>query len=244
MGGVEESSGASTGRRRRVPRREREQQIIDVAVQVFAKRGYHAASVDEIAELAGISKPMVYLYLDSKEGLFLACLRREADRLVSAFQGAARSGGEGRAPELRLYAGLSAFFAFVAEHRDSWIVLHRQASELGESIAAAVAEARRAVMAQVAGLVWDGIRESVAARGRGAQLADEDADFVAHALVGAADSLTDWMGRHPQQSPEGVTLRLMNMVWMGMDRVLGGEVWTPGPAGEGEGFTAPPGAGP
>lgn len=219
--------------RRRVPRHEREQQIIDVAVQVFAKRGYHAASVDEIAELAGISKPMVYLYLDSKEGLFLACLRREADRLVAAFQGAAATGGA--APELRLHAALLAFFAFVAEHRDSWVVLHRQASELSEAIATAVAGARRAVLAEVAGLVLAGIAES-----GGSQLGDEDADFVAHALVGAADSLTDWMAHHPGQSPEGVTLRLMNMVWVGMGRVLEGEVWSPGQAGardgQGEGY--------
>ncbi|MEV8315449.1 TetR/AcrR family transcriptional regulator [Streptomyces sp. NPDC059900] len=217
-------NGRTEGRRKRVPRQEREQQIIDVAVTVFAKRGYHAASVDEIAELAGISKPMVYLYLDSKEGLFLACLRREADRLVAAFQGAAKAGGG--APDLRLHDGLSAFFAFVAAHRDSWIVLHRQASELSEAIASAVADARRAVMAEVAGLVRDGISES----GGGSQLDDEDADFVAHALVGAADSLTDWMGGHPGQSPEGVTLRLMNMVWVGMGRVLEGEVWVPAPA--------------
>ncbi|MEU5687072.1 TetR/AcrR family transcriptional regulator [Streptomyces venezuelae] len=216
-----EAKGARTPRRRRVPRRERERQIVDVAVRVFAKRGYHGASVDEIAELAGISKPMVYLYLDSKEGLFLACLRREADRLVGAFQGAATASGA--APELRLYAGLLAFFAFVAEHRDSWVVLHRQASELSEAIAAAVAEARVAVMAEVAGLVRAGIAEA----GPTAQLCDEDADFVAHALVGAADSLTDWMARHPDQSPEGVTLRLMNMVWVGMGRVLEGEAWKP-----------------
>ncbi|WP_425833542.1 TetR/AcrR family transcriptional regulator [Streptomyces fractus] len=204
-----------------MPRQMREQQIIDVGVRVFARRGYHAASVDEIAELAGISKPMVYLYLDSKEGLFLACLRREAGRLVGAFQEAAR--GAGAAPELRLYAGLSAFFAFVAERRDSWVVLHRQASELSEAIAAAVADARRAIMAEVAGLIRDGISDS----GRGSQLGDEDADFVAHALVGAADSLTDWMERHPGQSPEGITLRLMNMVWVGMRDVLDGEVWAP-----------------
>jgi AcrR family transcriptional regulator len=194
--------------------------MIDVAVRVFAKRGYHAASVDEIAELAGVSKPMVYLYLDSKEGLFLACLRRESDRLVAAFQGAAHAGGE---PEERLYAGLAAFFAFVAGHRDSWVVLHRQASELSTAIAAGVAEARRAVLAEVAGLVGDGIAGS----GRGALLDAEDAGFVAHALVGAADSLTDWMERQPGQSPDSIALRLMNMVWVGMRHVLDGEVWTP-----------------
>ncbi|MFD7298874.1 TetR/AcrR family transcriptional regulator [Streptomyces sp. NPDC059897] len=215
------AQGRTAARRKRVPRQVREQQIIDVGVRVFAKRGYHAASVDEIAELAGISKPMVYLYLESKEGLFLACLKREAGRLVATFQEAAL--GAGGAPELRLHAGLSAFFAFVAEHRDSWVVLHRQASELSEAIAAAVADARRAVMAEVAGLIRDGISDS----GRGSQLGDEDADFVAHALVGAADSLTDWMERHPDQSPEGITLRLMNMVWVGMRDVLDGEVWAP-----------------
>ncbi|MEU8956099.1 TetR/AcrR family transcriptional regulator [Streptomyces sp. NPDC048518] len=224
--------GAPAPRRRKVPRPERERQIVDVAVRVFAKRGYHGASVDEIAELAGISKPMVYLYLESKEGLFLACLRREADRLVGAFQGAATAADA--APELRLHAGLLAFFTFVAEHRDSWVVLHRQASELSEAIAAAVTEARGAVMAEVADLVRSGIAESGggrdgegSGRGVGVQLSDEDADFVTHALVGAADSLTDWMARHPGQSPEGVTLRLMNMVWVGMGGVLAGEVWRP-----------------
>ncbi|QKW06585.1 TetR/AcrR family transcriptional regulator [Streptomyces sp. NA04227] len=218
--GRKEASGQKG--RRRVPREVREQQIIDVAIQVFAKRGYHAASVDEIAELAGISKPMVYLYLDSKEGLFLACLRREADRLVEAFQGAASQGGT---PELQLHAALVAFFRFVAESRDSWVVLHRQASELSEAIAAAVAEARRAVMAQVAGLVRHGIAEA----GPKVQLGDGEADFVAHALVGAADTLTDWMDRNPGQSPEAVALRLMNMVWVGMSHVLEGETWTPAP---------------
>ncbi|MCX3061485.1 TetR/AcrR family transcriptional regulator [Streptomyces beihaiensis] len=208
-----------------MPRQVREQQIIDVAVRVFAQRGYHAASVDEIAELAGISKPMVYLYLDSKEGLFLACLRREAARLVAAFQEAAR--GAGAAPDLRLHAGLAAFFAFVAAYRDSWVVLHRQASEPSERIAAAVADTRRAVMAEVAGLVKDGIDDVTGGEGRGARLGAEDADFVAHALVGAADSLTDWMERNPGQSPESVTVRLMNMVWVGMRGVLDGEVWLP-----------------
>ncbi|MEU1150715.1 TetR/AcrR family transcriptional regulator [Streptomyces sp. NPDC005863] len=243
--GEDGGGGAPTPRRRKVPRPERERQIIDVAVRVFATRGYHGASVDEIAELAGISKPMVYLYLESKEGLFLACLRREADRLVGAFQGAATAADA--APELRLYAGLLAFFTFVAEHRDSWVVLHRQASELSEAIAAAVAEARGAVMAEVADLVRSGIAESEGrsggrdGTGGGAvvQLSDEDADFVTHALVGAADSLTDWMARHPGRSPEGVTLRLMNMVWVGMGGVLAGEVWRPARPGSSDPLNSP-----
>ncbi len=207
-------------RRRRLPRKVREQQIIDVAVHVFSKRGYHAASVDEIAELAGISKPMVYLYMSSKEGLFTACVRREAERLAAAFQSAAVGVCS---PELRLRAGLSAFFAFVSEHRDSWVVLHRQTSELSESITAEVTRVRVVIMAEVAGLVRVGIAEGPDP----ARLGPHDAEFVAYALVGAADSLTDWMELHPQETPERMTQRLTNMVWVGMRNVLEGEVDPP-----------------
>ncbi|WP_199826147.1 TetR/AcrR family transcriptional regulator [Streptomyces sp. SBT349] len=206
--------------RRRLPRSVREQEIIDAAVHVFSQRGYRAAVVDEIAELAGISKPMIYLYLGSKEGLFIACVRREALRLAAAF----REGAEGgRSPELRLWHGLFGFFAFVAERRDSWVVLHRQAPEQSEAIANELARARRSVMAEVTALVVAGIEDSDGGAGLGA----DDADFVAHALVGAADAVTDWMERHPGRSPEGITLRLMNVVWVGMRNVLAGEVWSP-----------------
>ncbi|WP_059007453.1 TetR/AcrR family transcriptional regulator [Streptomyces specialis] len=210
----------SDKRRRRLPRNVREQEIIDAALHVFSKRGYHAAVVDEIAELAGISKPMVYLYLGSKEGLFVACIRRESQRLAATFKDAAQAGGS--TPEQRLWAGLTAFFAFVAEHRDAWLVLHRQAPDQSEAISAELAQARRSIMAVVAGLVGQGITE-----GGRPGLGEQDADFVAHALVGAADSLTEWMERHPGQSPERMTIGLMNMMWVGMRNVLTGEVWTP-----------------
>ena len=207
--------------RRRLPRGEREQQIIDCAIQVFARRGYSAASVDEIAESAGVSKPLVYLYLESKEGLFLACLHREEQRLVARFQGAAEAAGA--TSELRLWAGMHAFFDFVAAHRDSWAVLHRQAPDLGASIAEEISRVRRSILDEVRTLVIDGIAVSP----RPAHLGDADADFVAHALVGAADSLTDWMERHPDETSDRVTLRLMGMMWVGMRQVLGGEVWVP-----------------
>lgn len=63
---------------KRLPRAVREQQMLDAAVKVFSRRGFHAASMDEIAEDAGISKPMVYAYLGTKEELFVACLHRRA----------------------------------------------------------------------------------------------------------------------------------------------------------------------
>jgi AcrR family transcriptional regulator len=109
---------------RRLPRAVREQQMLDAAVRVFSQRGYHAASVDEIAETAGISKPMVYAYLGTKEELFRACLHREGVRLIEAL---ASAGGGDLPPDEQFWRGLRAFFTFVDSHRDGWIVLYRQA---------------------------------------------------------------------------------------------------------------------
>src|SRR6266508_4104889 len=108
----------------RVPRIVREQQMLDAAVRVFSRRGYHDAAVDEIAEAAGISKPMVYAYIGTKEELFTACLRREGTRLLEAVAAVA---GVDLPPDQQLRHALRAFFGFVAGHRDGWSVLYRQA---------------------------------------------------------------------------------------------------------------------
>ncbi|RSS78936.1 TetR/AcrR family transcriptional regulator, partial [Streptomyces sp. WAC02707] len=116
-----------------MPRAVRERQMLDAAVRSFARHGYQAASMDEIAELAGVSKPLVYLYLNSKEELFTACIRREAEALLAAVA-AGVEGGE-LPPDERLWAGLLAFFTYAAEHPDSWVVLSRQARTQGEPFA-------------------------------------------------------------------------------------------------------------
>src|SRR3954452_13089141 len=105
---------------RRVPRAVRERQMLAVAERAFAERGYHAASVDAIAEAAGISKPMVYAYFGSKEGLYRACMERARERLFDALSRAADAGAE---PDEQLWLGLLAFFTFVRDRHDSWAVL-------------------------------------------------------------------------------------------------------------------------
>jgi AcrR family transcriptional regulator len=88
-----------------MPRAVRERQMLDAAVRVFGERGYRAASMDDIAELAGVSKPLVYLYLNSKEELFSACIQRESAALIAAVR-AGVSGGEGA--DRQLWDGLRA----------------------------------------------------------------------------------------------------------------------------------------
>src|SRR3954453_18045737 len=92
---------------KRMPRAVREQQMLDAAVKTFGQRGYMAASMDEIAEPAGVSKPLVYLYLNSKEDLFSACIRREAAALTEAVRSGVRPG---TSADRRLWEGLQAFF--------------------------------------------------------------------------------------------------------------------------------------
>ena len=59
-----------------VPRLEREDQILTVASGVFATEGFAATNIQVVAQAAGISKPLIYNYFGSKDGLFLACIER------------------------------------------------------------------------------------------------------------------------------------------------------------------------
>src|SRR5215217_70452 len=82
--------------RGRTPRAVREAQMVAAAERLFSERGYHGVSMDEIAAASGITKPMLYEYFGSKEGLFLACMERARGQLFEAIGSAVRgtSGAE------------------------------------------------------------------------------------------------------------------------------------------------------
>lgn len=211
---------SSTPTFKRLPRAVREQQMLDAAVKVFSRRGFHAASMDEIADDAGISKPMVYAYLGTKEELFVACLHREGTRMMEAIAGAAASD---LPADERLWRGLRAFFGFVGAHRDGWAVLYRQAR--GEQpFAAELATMRGRLVEVVAGML------DHALRAKGREVRATDLEVVAYALVGATESLADWLADHPEADPEKTATRMMNVAWLGADQLLRAITWHP-PAG-------------
>jgi AcrR family transcriptional regulator len=202
---------------KRLPRAVREQQMLDAAVKVFSRRGFHAASMDEIAEDAGISKPMVYAYLGTKEELFIACLHREGTRLMEAIVGAV---GPDLPLDERLWGGLRAFFGFVGAHRDGWAVLYRQAR--GEQpFAGELAAMRARIVEVVAGMLGRSLRAAQH------EIRDTELEMMAYALVGAAESLADWLADHPEADPDRTATRLMNVAWLGGAQLLAGEVWHP-----------------
>ncbi|WP_236242792.1 TetR/AcrR family transcriptional regulator [Streptomyces sp. CC228A] len=193
-------------RAKRLPREVREQQMLDAAVRVFGRRGYQAASMDEIAEAAGVSKPLVYLYLTSKDALFSACIRREASALKAAIERAAADAR--RSPERTLWSALLAFFSHTAQHPDGWAILHRQARTHGEPFAAEVASLRAEIVAYVATLVTSH-----------AQVPQRVAAPLAHALAGAAESLADWANDTPGASARDAATTLMTLTWPGLSRL-------------------------
>lgn len=104
-------SGAAR-RGNRMPRDERRGQLLIAASEVFVDRGYHAAGMDEIADRAGVSKPVLYQHFTSKVELYLAVLQRHVDNLVSGVRQALRTTTDNRQ---RVRAAVQAFFDFI-EH--------------------------------------------------------------------------------------------------------------------------------
>lgn len=210
---------AEQPRVRRLPRAVRERQILDAAVAVFSQRGYHAASMDEVSEVAGISKPMVYAYLGSKEELFASSIRREAERMMTQL---AESIDPDINPDEQLWQGVRAFFEFIGENRDSWLVLHRQASTQGGPFVQELTEMRGRTIQLIGALL-----ARAAAEGGMPEWQVEETDAVAAALVGAGESLADWWLDHPDETPKAMASRLMNVVWMGLGQLMHGNLWHP-----------------
>ncbi|MDN3028834.1 TetR/AcrR family transcriptional regulator [Streptomyces sp. S.PB5] len=203
---------------KRMPRAVREQQMMDAAVATFGRRGYMAASMDEIAELAGVSKPLVYLYLNSKEDLFTACIRREALALTEAVRSGVRTD---QPADRQLWDGLLAFFTHTAQNPDGWSVLHLQARTHGEPFAAEVAAMREEIVAFVTQLIVVAAREAH----RDPDLPEREVAGLAEALVGAAESLAAWANVTPGVTAKQAAATLMNFSWAGLGNLMEGRPW-------------------
>ncbi len=177
-----------------MPRSLREQLILRVAGQVFAEGGYDRASMDSIAELAGVSKPMLYAYFGSKEGLYVAYIERTGGELVQRLVGADRSDGQSG----RLRAVISEFLGFVEEHRDGWTVLFRELTAR-QPIADQVAQLRSQIVGEVRRMLVGG--DGAPQPG----LQPPASEGVAEAVVGAGEALANWWLNKPEVPREDVT---------------------------------------
>ena len=191
--------------------------MLAAAEEAFAERGFHAASVDAIAVASGITKPMVYAYFGSKEGLYRACMQRARARLLTALRDGVDTTA---APDQQLWHGLLAVFTFVERERDSWAILLGEVTQGTGPFAQDGAAVRRELSALIAEL----LRRAASAEGLDTGAL---ADQLARALMGAGESLAVWWAEHPEEPVERIALVLMNFAWNGLGGLVEGRSWTP-----------------
>jgi AcrR family transcriptional regulator len=180
--------------RSRLPRAQREQQVLDIAHARFAADGFGAVTMEEVAAEAGVTKPLLYAYFGNKERLYLACLERSAEAMLATVSEAVRSAGD---PAEALRRGLRAFFACVDDDRDAWRVLFDETLPAGGEIAAQVGEYRDRLLDFVAHTL---ITRVPASRREHASI---EIQALSTALLGAAEALARWWlhsGAIPAQS--------------------------------------------
>jgi AcrR family transcriptional regulator len=124
VGATEHSTGHATGhvtghkpRGGRLPRRERRAQLLDSALGVFVAQGYHAAAMDDIAERAGVSKPVLYQHFPGKLDLYLALLDSACDEVIDNCRQALAATHDNKT---RVAAAMAAFYAYVAGERGAF----------------------------------------------------------------------------------------------------------------------------
>jgi AcrR family transcriptional regulator len=190
------------GGTKRLPRAVREQQMLDAAVEMFSRNGYHETSMDAIAAEAEISKPMLYLYHGSKEELFGACLNRELSRFIEAVRADIDLK---QSPKDLLRSTIRSFMHYIDANRASWIVLYQQATS-SQMYSQTVRDGRERIIDMVARLLSAGTRNP-----------DPGTDFhmMAIALVGAGEAIATRVSTGETDVNEAVEL-LINLTWRGL----------------------------
>lgn len=197
-------------RRVRLPAAERRAGILDAAIVCFGNRGYHGASIDLIAQAAGVSKALIYEHFSSKRELHSVLLEEHVGELFGRLQANAAAGLSGRD---RLRGGLDAFFGFVEDHREAFRVLFRDAAD--PEIAAALAGVQAQALSVMVALM-EGDPETRDFPGR-----QQAFEMHAALLAGAVQSLANWWYHHQEVPRERLVDRTIEFAWEGLDRVRG-----------------------
>jgi AcrR family transcriptional regulator len=219
MSDVERRTGGEP--RERLTRVERRARVLDAAARVFAEQGYDRASIEQIAELAGITKPVIYHHFASKRDLYIALVELYRGELL-AFMG--KRAVNATSPGGRLAGGLEAFLEFVETHPRAWRILFRDPPPSDE----AIVEAHRRVQDRARA----GIVTLMAAADTAEHPADPTGDelviereMAAEVIKAAADGLAAWWYAHREVPREHLVYVLMNVLWIGFDRFVAGERW-------------------
>jgi AcrR family transcriptional regulator len=162
----------------RLPAARRKRQLLDVARRSFAERGFHATSMDDVAEAAGVTKPVLYQHFTSKRQLYLELLEDVGGRMLDAI---AKAVAAADGPRQQVEAGFRAYFRFVADEGDAFRLLFGSGTRRDEEFERAVRQVEDAIADAIAVFIE-------------ADIDPEHRRTLAHALVGLAEGTSrDWL---------------------------------------------------
>ncbi|MEU4395322.1 TetR/AcrR family transcriptional regulator [Kribbella sp. NPDC023855] len=176
-----------------VPREQREQQILEIATAEFGSRGYAYTSLTDIATAAGVSKPLIYTYFGSRDGLHAACVQQAGRSLVDAVASAQTVPGPGKA-----LATLTAIFHALDGHTQNWKLIY-DSTLPRPSEAYAVARGYQDALNTMGA---EGVAE-VLAGGNDV----EDRSLLLALWFSIVSTTISWWSEHPTQTPQQMTDR-------------------------------------
>jgi AcrR family transcriptional regulator len=180
----------------------RRAQLLEVGRGVFAERGFEATSVEEIAEKAGVSKPIIYQHFGGKEGLYAVVVDREMERVVSMI-GESISTGSTRE---KVERSALAFLTYVRDHPDGFAVLAHDAP----------AGTHEGSMASVLNEVAEKVTVVFAKALKEAGGNPKAAPIYANALVGMVTFVGQWWMTVRKPSIEVVASHIAALSWSGL----------------------------
>jgi AcrR family transcriptional regulator len=192
----------------------RREVIERAAAEVFAERGYHGASIDEICRRAGVTPPVLYDHFASKLELHRRLLERTRDELLLLWGD--QLGGDEPAEE-RIPRALDAWAAYVQEHPHVPRMFFSETTGRPE-IEAIHREVQAQATAALGAIVG---REAGLAQSAGPLAHEMTAEVMRAGLAG----LAIWWSDHPEVPREQIVATALNVIWIGLERVRQGETW-------------------
>ena len=191
----------------RLPAARRREQLLEVALEVFGERGFHVTSMNEVAEAAGVTKPVLYQHFRSKRDLYREVLTDVGGQLLDAITKATTAA---RTPHEQVELGFAAYFRFVASNEAAFRVLFGGGTRRDEEFAAQVAEVEGAIAEAIATLIdVEGLTEP-------------QRRHLAQGLVGLAEGTSRaWVAEGGHESPDEMARLLANLAWAGLRGLRG-----------------------
>jgi AcrR family transcriptional regulator len=186
----------------RLPAAQRRNQLLDTAVTVFAEHGYHATSMNDVAEAAGVTKPVLYQHFSSKRDLFVELLTEIGTDLRETI---AKATADAVGPRQQVENGFRAYFHFVSDRTDAFRVLFGSGARRDPEFASFA----RAVESSIA----DAIAELIVVEGHPA----EHRQLLAHGIVGMTEAASRyWIAHDREPDVDTLAAQLSGLAWAGM----------------------------